>query len=96
MECVGAGLGDYVEQAARCAAEFGSEAVCDDLKFLDGFERDGEVLGFERAEIFSKIIVGGVRAVDNQAAVVALLAAEADAAATRNNLSRGEKEEPSR
>ena len=92
MDSVGAGLGDYVEQAARRAAELRREAVGDDLKFLDGFERNGEVLGFERAEILSKIIVGGVRAVDNQAAVVALLAAEADAAAQpRNNLGRGRK-----
>ena len=90
MDCVRAGLGDDVEQAARCAAEFRREAVGDDLKFLDSFERNGEVLGFKRAEIFSEIIVGGVRAVDYQAAVVALLAAEADAAAQPgDNLGRG-------
>ena len=85
MEVVRTGLGDHVEQAAGSAAKFGSEAIGDDLKFLDGFEWDGEVFGFERPEIFAEIVIRCVGAVNYQAAVITLLASKTDAAAQPGN-----------
>ena len=44
---VGARLGHYVKQAAGGAAEFRSKPVRNYLKFLNGFDGNGEVLGFQ-------------------------------------------------
>src|ERR1700722_18656899 len=73
VQFVGSGLGDHVEQAAGGASKFGSETVGDDLEFLDGLEWNGQFLALERAEIFAEEVVGEVAAIDDQAAVVALL-----------------------
>jgi len=89
VNLVAAGLGDHIEQTTGGAAEFGSEPVDDDLEFLHRFERYGEVLGFERAEVFAEEIVGGIRTVDDQAAVIALLAAQAEAAAQTGDHGNG-------
>ena len=90
MEVVGAGLGDDVEKAAGSATELGSEAVGDDLEFLDSFDRNSKVLGFEGAEILAEEIVGSVRTVDHEPVLIALLAAEPDGAAeTGNDLGGG-------
>src|SRR6516162_8051780 len=90
VKLVGTGLGHHVKEATRGATEFRSEAVGNNLKFLNGFDRDGEILRFERAKVFAKKIVGGVRAVDHQAGVVALLAAQTNIATQAgNHLRRG-------
>ena len=87
---VGAGFGDHVDQTAGGASEFRSKAVGDYLEFLHGLEGNREVLGFERAENFAEVVVEGVLAVHDDAEVIALLAAEADAAAQAgNHLRRG-------
>src|SRR5208337_394988 len=90
MYLVCAGLGDHVDQTARSAPELGGEAVRNNLEFLHGVERDSKILRLERTEKFGIEIIGAVDTINHQTAVVALLAAQADAPAqTRNNLRRG-------
>src|SRR4029077_36229 len=78
---VRAGSRDHVDQAAGGAAEFGSEAVRDYLKFLHRFERYREVFRFKGAEKFAEEVVKTVLAVDYQACIIALLSAQPDATA---------------
>src|ERR1700719_729929 len=86
---VRAGSRDHIDQAAGGTAEFGSEAVGDDLKFLHGFERYREVFRFKGAEEFAEEVVKTVLAVDYQTCIIALLSAQTDAAAQAgDNLGR--------
>ena len=89
VEVVRSRFGNHVEQAAGGAAEFGSESVGDNLEFLDGFNWDGEVLGFERAKVLAEKVVGGVGTVDDEPVVIALLAAEPNGTAESGNNLRG-------
>src|SRR5713226_1875566 len=89
MPIIGAGLSDNVEKASGGPAELRSKTIGYDLEFLDGFDGNRKVLGFERTKVFAEEVVGGVGAVNDQACVVALLPAQADIAAqTWNHLSR--------
>ena len=78
---VRARLRDHVQKTARRAPELRRKAVGDDLELLHRVERDGEILGLQGAEELAEEIVVGVGAVDDEPGVVALLAAEPDAAA---------------
>ena len=84
---------DDVHKSAVCSPRLRTEPAGADLEFLDGLEREREVLRLERSEELAEEIVRKVGAVDVQRQVVAGLTGDAERAAGSGNRPRGRRQQ---
>ena len=90
---VAAGFRHDVDEAAVGAAGLHAQTAGADLELLDGLERDGEVLPFERSEELAEEVVREVGAIDVQREVVARLTGDSERAPRAGDGSRGRRQQ---